>query len=210
MKNKNKNKKDINIVEKYFSQMNFLIIDVIAVLVAAVGVVLFFLQFAPIVVTIPLILVGGIIKYVGLLKEIKDSDFDDLVNHLKEVANINYRDSQYKDKTFFEIYDVTEAPIRLGRDQLYRSNHLTISLFAFEKNECIVELYHFNIKDDTYKLEEHRLPLTSKVNVIKVPDLIEKHYSYFLTVEGNDSIKIPVKTGSMDLEQIIERFNDRK
>ena len=207
MKNKNK---DINIVEKYFSQMNFLIIDVIAVLVAAVGVVLFFLQFAPIVVTIPLILVGGIIKYVGLLKEIKDSDFDDLVNHLKEVANINYRDSQYKDKTFFEIYDVTEAPIRLGRDQLYRSNHLTISLFAFEKNECIVELYHFNIKDDTYKLEEHRLPLTSKVNVIKVPDLVEKHYSYFLTVEGNDSIKIPVKTGSMDLEEIIERFNDRK
>ena len=176
MKNKNKNKKDINIVEKYFSQMNFLIIDVIAVLVAAVGVVLFFLQFAPIVVTIPLILVGGIIKYVGLLKEIKDSDFDDLVNHLKEVANINYRDSQYKDKTFFEIYDVTEAPIRLGRDQLYRSNHLTISLFAFEKNECIVELYHFNIKDDTYKLEEHRLPLTSKVNVIKVPDLQDRYH----------------------------------
>lgn len=196
-----KKKKDVNIVEKYFNQINFLIFDVIAIIVAAVGVIMMFLGLGLSFIAIPIILVGALIKLGALMFEIKDSDFLDLVNHLKEIADIDYRE-----KVCFEQYDIPQAPIRQGRDHLYRSNHLTVSLFSFDKKYCIIELYDLYIKEDTFEKNEYKIPLSTKVEVTSEDALVEKHYAAYLIVHGDKELKIPVISGSMDLEGVLERF----
>ena len=203
MKNKNK----VNIVEKYFTQMNFIIFDIIAICVAGIGVIIMFMGLGLSFVAIPLMLLGALIKLGALMFEIKDSDFLDMVNHIKEIADIDYRE-----KVCFEQYDLSALPIREGRDHELRSNHLTISLFYLENpKHCVAELYHINVKDHSFSREEFKIPYTSNVEVITEKPLVEKLTpSAYFVVEDNSEIKIPVKFGSMDLEKILEKFNEKK
>ena len=194
-----------NNVDKYFEQMNFLVFDVITVLVAATGGILFLLGLGLGYIGIILILIAVVIKITALMFEIKDSDFDDLVNHLKEIADIDYRE-----KIHFEFYQLSSLPIRLGRDNYYRSNILQISLFYLDKKDAAIELYTLDIKADSYTHLSYKVPYTTKIELCEEETLIEKRKAAFLKVYLNDSnsIKLPVKNGSMDLEAIIERFGE--
>lgn len=202
-----KNKKDVNVIEKYFTQMNFIIFDVIAICIAAIGALMMVLGLGLSFIAIPIILIGALIKLGALMFEIKDSDFLDMVNHIKELADIDYRE-----KIHFEQYDLSSLPIREGRDHEYRSNHLTISLFSLENpKHCIVELYHINVMEHSFEKVEYKIPYTSTVSVIEEQPIVDKLTPLaFFTVEENADIKIPVKPGSMDLENILEKFGGKQ
>lgn len=201
-----RNKKNVNIVEQYFEQMNFLIFDVIAVVIAAIGALMMILGLGLSFLAIPIILIAALIKLGALMFEIKDSDFDDLVNHIKELADIDYRD-----KICFEQYDLLSTPIREGRDHEFRSNHLTICLFSLENSKyCMIEVYHIYVKEHTFEKKEYKLPYSSTVRIVTKKPLVQKltPLAYF-TVEDNEEISIPVKTGSMDIENILRQFEGK-
>ena len=73
-----------NLAQKYFSQKSDLWLDVLAISLVVLGIFIYIFGFKISFIGIPMVFAGVIFKAVDLFVYIKDKEFDDHINYLKE------------------------------------------------------------------------------------------------------------------------------
>lgn len=193
------------LVEKYFRQTKGLVFDVTAVLLVAAGLLIYIFGLKISFLGIPMIFAGAIVKITDLFIIIKDKEFDDYMADLKERNIVIYPGEQ--PDFIMEIYDLQEAPAKMGRDQNVRSNVYSFTTFTLQNNTCSIEIYKINALKAEVTHDVYNVPLNSEYEISKVPSLIPKRYTSYLTIKTSDPLVIPVKNDSYDLEEFMKNFN---
>ncbi|MBE6543734.1 MAG: hypothetical protein E7675_04985 [Ruminococcaceae bacterium] len=198
-------KKKETLVEKYFRQTKGLVFDVTAVLLVAFGLLIHIFGFKISFLGIPMIFAGAIVKITDLFIIIKDKEFDDYMADLKERNIVIYPGEQ--PDLIMEIYDLNEGPIKIGRDQDPRSNIYSFTTFTVQDKFCNIENYKINALKGEVSHDTYKVPLSTEYEINKLPSLCPKRYMSYLTLKGDEALKIPVKNDSYDLEVYMKNFN---
>ena len=194
-----------NLAQKYFSQKSNLWFDVSAILLVALGIFVYIFGFRISFLGIFMIFAGAVVKAIDLFVFIKDKEFDDYINDLKERNIVIYPEE--KPDFIMELFDIEKGPVKIGRDQNARSNVYSFATFKLDNGSCTIEVYNINALENNVTHEIYSPALSSQCSIIEstVPS-IKRTVSY-LVIKGDTELKIPVKNSSYDLEEFVKNFN---
>ncbi len=200
---KNNTKKE-SLAKKYFKQQKSLAYDVTAILLAVVGLLVHIFGFKISFLGIPMIAAGVVVKFYDLFTIIKDKEFDDYMEDLKERNIVIYPEE--RPDFIMELYDACELPLKVGRNQNIRSNIYSLTGFYLEKDHCRIIQYKVRALENSVSLDEYKIPLTAKYEVIETPTTVPGRHMTYLIIKTDKELKFPVKNSSYDLEEFLKNF----
>lgn len=197
-----KNKETL--VQKYFRQTNAYLYDAIAVVLAILGLLIYVFGMKISFLGIPMIVAGVVVKAVDLFTVIKDKEFDEYMDDLKERNIVIYPNE--KPDFICEVYDLNMTPVKVGRDQKVRSNIYSFTTFKLEEKACQLEIYKVDALKKEVSHDVYTLPYSCKCEIVKGESKIPKRAMSYLIIKGDTEFKIPAKNDSYDLEEFIKNF----
>ncbi len=189
-----------NIVEKYFNQKNWTIIETICVIVAVLFSIVgtFIDGGGPI--GIPLVAVSIIVLIIYRTTKISDAEIDNLLNKIIE-TEVDVKES----KQVINTFDFRASKIRKGKDGKARSSSYVISCFSL--NPCSTEINVYNIDLISGKVKNTRYSIPKDESILLIEDRIEigdtKKTIQFIECKSSDLL-LPVNTDDMNAYKIIE------
>ena len=193
-----------NLAQKYFSQKSDLWLDVLAISLVVLGIFIYIFGFKISFIGIPMVFAGVIFKAVDLFVYIKDKEFDDHINYLKETNIVIYPEE--KPDFIMELFDVEKAPVKIGRDQKARSSVYSFSKFKTVDNVCTIEVYSINALENNVTHEVYTPSLRSKCEIVEERNSNINRIVSYLVISGDFNLRIPVKNSSYDLEEFVKNF----
>ena len=192
-------KKALDVSQKYLTQRKNSGIDIIAILLMVVGAIIFVFAWGFGYMGIPMIIIGVVLKIFSNSSRVEDSEYDQIVDKLISTHNINA-----DKKIVMKVYDTTIAPVVIGKDKKIRSNRLYISAFEFQKDNCYIDMYEFNVCDKSMIHNKYLLSTNKALSIVEKNALIgNKKMSYF----SFDGVNIPIDISSSDSDKIINNFS---
>ena len=193
-----------NLAQKYFSQKSDLWLDVLAISLVVLGIFVYIFGFKISFIGIPMVFAGVILKGIDLFVFIKDKEFDDYMNDLKERNIVIYPGE--KPDFIMDLYDVEKAPVKIGRDQKARSNIYSFATFKINDKVCTIEIYNLNALENNVTHEVYTPSLQSKCEIVEERNPTVNRIVSYLIISGETPLRIPVKNSSYDLEEFVKNF----
>ncbi|MBR6682456.1 MAG: hypothetical protein IKL40_05685 [Clostridia bacterium] len=152
---------------------------------------------------IPLLIVGGIGMVVSNSMKVKDDDYE---NELKRIMKEN--NVEKDDMTLCEYIFGKSDDVSLGKDRKLRSAYYGVTKFAFKNNVCSIIQYEIDIFAEEVRAKEYSVPCGCKTEIVEVdcPSKIGVVKNYFLRLDDNLDIMIPVNMKIYDTDAMIEKI----
>ena len=189
-----------NTAEKYLTTKRTSVGDYIFMALIGIGAVLFVFSW------IYYGMIGLLIGIIGLIctraAKIKDEEFDEELRLVLRDNNIETT-SDCKE----EIFDLTRGPVTIAKDKKARSGFFVITEFFFKEGKCNIIKHDVDIVGKQVVTENYTiaLPCATAIEETEVNTYIGKKKMAFLIL-GDEKIKIPVDTTSVDTDELIKKF----
>ena len=212
-------KKPRSVAEDYLNGSAVSLFDVLFALAVIVSLVIFFINFwvfAPLLVSVVLLILSR-------SAHVSDKEYEKLLKHHLIFNSVRDARSEEYEKlfTFFEqgyvaekalgefyigAYDLSVTPIRYGEDKEWRSALYHLSHLKFSEGRLDVYTILVNVVDGTVTAEQYALRLTTphEVKPVTVNCRTGQKTVHFLTFP--DCPQIPVTENSEELEAILSNF----
>ena len=191
-----------SIVEKYFTQSNWTIAEIISVIVVVLSLIVAIFVRGGGPIGFPLAVVSIIVLIICRTTKIKDAEIDDLVNKIVE-DKVEVKEP----KQVISTFDFRGCKVKKGRDGKVRSTKYVISCFSL--NPCSVEINAYNIDLVSGEVENVRYSIPRDENIL----LVEKRVAIggakktIQIIENKASnLSLPVNTDDMNAYRIVEEI----
>lgn len=211
MKNK---KHNTNIADLYFTQKRWTLIDTVAVAMITVGVFMFAGMNGGGPLGIPIAAIGIIIEIFSSNSKVSESDYDNELNklisanYIETHRNINDEYDHIIKKITLCNYDISEAPIIVGKNNKVRSKKYCIATFKFKEDTCNIELNRINVPEKNVESSNYSLTLPCSNEIVEKQSAVPAKKCYMLKIEGLP--EIPIDVNATDTDDILSRLNAEK
>ena len=203
-----KNKKTI---EAYLTQKERPLLDAIFIGMTAVGVVLIalwtFFYVGIGFFGLPLSIIGGAATIILRSSRVTDEDFDGEVKRILTVKGIEENDSTLK-----EYIVGKNEYVKRGNDKKIRTAFYCVTVFDFKRDSCCVKKHVIDLLDETVSVSQTTVPLgcghmiTEKTCRTAIGDV----NVYYLSLNDQPEIAIPVNMNVYDTEAVINRVTHKR
>ncbi|MBQ8817095.1 MAG: hypothetical protein IJZ83_00805 [Clostridia bacterium] len=194
-------KERTNIAESYLTQKAVTKLDIVSIVIIAVGVLIYIFGYGIGYLGIPLTLIGVVIKIFSTSAKVKDSDYDEI---LDRIINANYIDLK-KPHTLM-AYDLSSAPVTVGKDKKARSGIYCISSFNFGEGECTLDICTVDICTKQIDRKSFKFSLPVSCELVEEACALPERKAMRLKISSSDIPPIPVNNASYDLDVIMREL----
>ncbi len=188
-----------NTIEKYFTQKNFSVLEIICVVAMLVGFILFMWVWGGGPIGVPMFAAAGMILIFSRSTRAKHKDIDDEIAQLIDENRIN-TDTQ----SSIQCFDMGAAPVIKGKDGKCRSPHFYITNFAFGENETQINTYAFDLVARKVEAREYLLKKDAVVTLVEKKSGYAGKKALYLHSDAFDS-DIPVAADDVVSEGLVAK-----
>ena len=190
-----------NVGEKYLKQKKITPLEIVFIVFAAVGAILYVARWIYYGVIALAIGIPGLIFTRSV--KIKDSEFD----ALRDRILINKRIEIQKENVL-ESYEAESDVIVVGKDKKPRSRYYCISELHYGNTSCDVTVHTLDMCQMSVDTKKYSIPYTCQAQLEEKDIMTDvgRKKIYHISVAECD-FKIPVSAISMDTDNFISHFN---
>ncbi|MBE6694148.1 MAG: hypothetical protein E7589_05240 [Ruminococcaceae bacterium] len=194
-------KNNQNRAEKYFIQKNFLIIEIVLIILAITAAyVMFFVRFGG-PIGLPVLLVCSIVFAIFRSRIVKDEEFEEIKNRILADNQIEISDST------ITSYDLKEANLKRMKNGSVVSPNYYLTEITVLPSEVKVKSYYVNIIDASVKIISHSVTDSKSIDITE--EIIRTKYgnkkSVYIRMDGSDVV-IPIPYNDYRTAQLVEQI----
>ena len=206
-------KQNTNRADLYFTQKRWSTIDTVAAVLIAIGAFMFVGMNGGGPLGIPIALVGIIIEIFSSNSKVKESDYDEELNKL---INAHYIETHRQindeyDHIIHKItmcnYDISKAPVIVGKNSKARSKEYCIATFEFREDKCRIELNRINVPEKKVETSNYSLTVPCSNEIVEKQSAVPAKKCYMLHIEGLP--EIPIDINDTDVDYITDHLNSQ-
>jgi hypothetical protein len=195
--------KNKNIVEKYFNQKDFSIIEIVWIIIAVVSLIVATVVQGGGPIGLPVLLACIVAFCVCRSFKIKDSEIEEV---LRKIIQDNKIDCSEND---IQCYDLKIAVIKKRKDGKFISPNYYITDIVFFAEETIFNIYVIDLIKQSAEKLSHRVGINK--SIVLTEEIIKTRAGFakvsYLKMEGG--CVIPVELNDYKASQLIQKVCDR-
>ncbi len=193
--------KNKNYVEKYFTQKDWTVLEIICVVALVIGAFLLLFIYGDGPIGLGLVLTGSFTLIISKSSKTKAAEVDSVKNKLLEGEKL-----ERSPKNCIEVYDPNAKYTRIGKDKALRSSEYIVSVFDLKKENTEINVYRFDLlakasgKETFILSPEDKSELTEEVILIGG---VRKTVQFLIC--PSLGMKIPVTANDIDAINIVNK-----
>ncbi len=195
--------KNKNIVEKYFNQKDFSIIEIVLAIIAVVSLIVATVVQGGGPIGLPVLLACIVAFCICRSFKIKDSEIEEI---LRKTIQDNKIDCSEND---IQCYDLKSAVIKKRKDGKFISPNYYITNIVFAAEETVFNIYVIDLIEQSVENLSRRVDLNKAI--ILTEEMIKTRAGnakvFYLEIEGG--CVIPVELNDFVASQLIQKVCDR-
>ncbi len=189
-----------NTTEKYFTQKNFSILEMICVVAMLVGFVLFMWVWGGGPIGVPIFAASCMILIFSRSARARYKDIDEEIAQLIDENRIKTD----KERTI-QCFDMGVAPVIKAKDGKCRSPYFYITNFTFGESEAVINTYAFDLVARRVEAKEYTIKEATVVTLLEKKSHYLGKRALYLHSDTFDS-DIPVAADDVVSEQLVARI----
>lgn len=192
--------KNQNVAEKYLTQKKTSALEITFAVITAIGAVLFLMHWR--YYGVPALAIGVAGLVFTMSAKIKDAEFDQLINKILIDKSIELQEANV-----LASFEPEIEPRVIGKDKTIRTSKYYIAELTYKDTECLINLHELDLCAMSADTRKIKLPYSAHVEIVEseMMTAIGRKKIYHIVAEEY-SLRFPVETISMDVDDFIARF----